>query len=258
MSENNLKLAVIVPCFNEENAIEGVVGEIKLALKDCLFLYEIIIVDDGSSDRSVERVGKLQIEDKNIKLIIHDQNYGFGSAFWSGVKTATAEFIIMIPGDGECNVKDAFTGIKIADEVDIVIPFVYNKINRTFFRRSISFVYTTIINLSFNTRLNYTNGTVIYRRTLIKEMQLISTGFFYQTEILMRLIKSGYLYAEIPVFLNKRSSGVSKALSPHSLLNVIINYIKIFAGVMLTRNLLTDIHPNSATARKIFKFSKFS
>ena len=89
-------------------------------------------------------------------------------------------------------------------------------------------------------------------------MQLISTGFFYQTEILMRLIKSGYLYAEIPVFLNKRSSGVSKALSPHSLLNVIINYIKIFAGVMLTRNLLTDIHPNSATARKIFKFSKFS
>ena len=160
----------------------------------------------------------------------------------------------MLPGDGECSISDILEGLRFTSEVDIVIPYVYNKINRSFTRRVISSIYTRIINFTFNTKLNYTNGTVLYKTSTIKKHKIKSTGFFFQTELLIRLIKSGYLYCEIPVFLQRRSSGVSKAISLKSLINLISCYIRTVIGVYITRSFIKPLDNKSATSIRIKKF----
>ena len=179
---------------------------------------------------------------------------GLGAAFRTGVQNSQGDNLVMIPGDGETNISDLLNGLYLMENVDIIIPYVYNKVNRTLIRRVISHLYTTIINFTFNTKLNYTNGTVIYRSSTINKIKNNSTGFFFQTELLLRLIKSGYLYCEIPVFLKKRSSGISKAISLKSFLNIMVSYLRAIIGIYITKTYIKPIIKNSATKKRVKAF----
>lgn len=249
-------LSIILPCLNEAKNIEKVVKDISFEISNRKITAEIIIVDDGSTDQTFAVSTQLKKKYRNIRVIKHLKNKGFGAAFWTGVKNAQGTCLIMIPGDGESDIAEALKAFSMINEVDLIIPYVYNKINRTFLRRFISKLYTAIINLIFNTNLNYTNGTVIYKTTIIRDINLNSKGFFFQTELLMRLIKSGYLYCEIPVFLKKRSSGASKAISIKSLFSVSIDLINTFVGIYITKRYLVKIKKTSSTKRRISFFQK--
>jgi hypothetical protein len=108
--------------------------------------------------------------------------------------------------------------------------------------------------MSFGIGLTYTNGTVFYRRCLLKDIELKSTGFFYQAELLIKLIRKGYLYAEVPNFLSVRGSGKSKATTLKSLWKVIKDYMRLVIAIhILRREGRTDIKkldPNSVTFKK--------
>ena len=247
-------LSIIVPCLNEEKNITNVVNNIIRETSLKKIDIEIIIIDDDSKDNTYKISRKLAEINKNVKVVKHKRNMGLGAAFLTGVKNSKGKSLVMIPGDGESSISDLLNGLYLMEDVDIIIPYVYNKINRSQLRRSISYLYTSIINFTFNTRLNYTNGTVIYKSSTINKIENISTGFFFQTELLLRLIKSGYLYCEIPVFLKKRSTGVSKAISVKSFLNILVSYIKAIIGIYITKSYITPIVKNSATKIRVEKF----
>jgi glycosyltransferase involved in cell wall biosynthesis len=247
-------LSIIVPCLNEEKNITNVVNNIIRETSLKKIDIEIIIIDDDSKDNTYKISRKLAEINKNVQIVKHKRNMGLGAAFLTGVKNSKGKSLVMIPGDGECSISDLLNGLYLMEDVDIIIPYVYNKINRSQLRRSISYLYTSIINFTFNTRLNYTNGTVIYKSSTINKIENISTGFFFQTELLLRLIKSGYLYCEIPVFLKKRSAGVSKAISVKSFLNILVSYIKAIIGIYITKSYITPIVKNSATKIRVEKF----
>jgi len=98
-----------------------------------------------------------------------------------------------------------------------IIPFIFNAEVRSKGRRLLSSIYRFVINTSFGLNLNYTNGTVIYRRSVLNTVKLNSFGFFYQAELLIKLIRNGYLYAEVPCSLSTRAVGSSKATTFFSL-----------------------------------------
>ena len=201
-----MQLSIIIPCLNEANNISKVINDILTRLSTHKIKNELIIVDDGSTDKTYEVSLALKKRCHNIKIIKHPNNLGFGAAFWSGVSEAKGQYLMLIPGDGESKIDDLINSLPMLNEVDLIIPYVYNKINRSITRRVISKIFTLLINFIFRTTLNYTNGTVIYKSAIVKKVDLHSKDFFFQTELLLRLIKSGYLYCEIPVFLEKRSA----------------------------------------------------
>jgi hypothetical protein len=93
------------------------------------------------------------------------------------------------------------------------------------------------------------NGTVMYRREVLQSLSLDSAGFFYQTELLIKAIRMGYLYAEVPYGLKKRIGGRSKAVSLKSLLKLTKDYLSIVYWVFMEAR---DVEPikNSATAKR--------
>ena len=102
---------------------------------------------------------------------------------------SSRDVVVMFPGDNENDPDDALEFYPVINSVDIIVPFIHNFNVRSFKRRLISRLYRFIVNTSFGIHLNYTNGTVFYRRRILEGIKLSSRGFFYQTELLIKLIR---------------------------------------------------------------------
>jgi hypothetical protein len=152
-----------------------------------------------------------------------------------GVQNAKNDFVTMIPGDNENDPEDVLKYYYLTKDIDIIVPFIMNIEIRSKTRRIISSLYRFIINISFGMNLNYTNGTVIYNRHILLDVNLGTTGFLYQAELLIKLIRMGYFYAETPHLLSTRGSGKTKALTFSSLFNVIGSYLKLVWAIHISR-----------------------
>lgn len=234
---NNMFLSVIMPALNEEKNIQMAVRNAIAALDDLNINGEIIVVNDGSTDRTEDIIKSLIEKDSRIKMVKHRVPRGIGTSFWNGIDNAKGDIAIMLPGDNENNPWEIFRYIKLLEHVDIVIPFVFNKEARSMFRNILSFIYRFIINTTFFVNFNYTNGTVLYRRSILKELNYRSGSFFFQTDILIRAVKKGYLFAEVPYKLNLRKDGISKAVSFPSLFKVIKGYLYLAKDYYFNKNI---------------------
>ena len=237
MAENILDVSVIMPALNEEKNILLAIKNALKAFEECGITGEIIVINDGSKDRTKEIVESFLCSDKRVRIFNHIKPQGIGTSFWDGVDNAYGASIVLLPGDNENDPWEIFRYFKLLEQVDIIIPFVFNKEARSIFRNTLSFVYRFIINSTFLVNFNYTNGTVLYRRSMLKELGFKSTGFFFQTDILVRIVKKGYLFAEVPYRLGLRKDGVSKAVTFPSLFKVIKGYLRLVRDFYFTKSL---------------------
>lgn len=231
MNEAQTSLSVIMPALNEELNIEKAVNNALNALDDFGIDGEVLVVNDGSSDQTPGLVAAIQDQEPRVRMISHESPWGFGASFWDGVDHATKDHVVLLPGDNENDPWEIMRYVPLLGHVDIVIPFVYNKEARSVYRRILSFTYRLIINVTFHTNLNYTNGTVLYRKALLLDLPYRSGSFFFQTDILIRLLRQGYLFAEVPYRLDQREGGVSKAVSFPSFLQVAKGFLKLFRDI---------------------------
>ena len=138
--------------------------------------------------------------------------------------------------------------LPLMKDVDMIIPYVYNREVRTIFRRLLSKPYKLIINLSFGMLLNYMNGTVMYRRKILDSVHLHSKGFFFQTELLIKCINRGYLYAEVPYKISPRDGGRQKAINLQSVFVVIKEYIQLLVAVYWFSGGKVNLESNTASS----------
>jgi dolichol-phosphate mannosyltransferase len=227
----SLSLSVIMPALNEEDNVLSAIERTLSAFDHLGIDGEIVVVNDGSTDNTGALVEKRAAREEAVRIIVHKTPQGIGASFWDGVKVAHGEVVTMFPGDDENEPVEALRYFHLFENVDIVVPFICNKGMRSKRREQLSSMFTTIVNLTFGTRLNYTNGTVLYRRSILSDLELRSRGFFYQTELLIKAIKRGYLFAEVPNLLRKRSSGASKAISFKSFFAVVKGYLYLVKDV---------------------------
>jgi len=228
---DDLMLSIVVPVLNEEESIERALKNIGEAIERLVAKCEVIVVDNGSVDATIEIVERRQRHCDYIKLIPNVLPRGIGIAVWEGIRNSKGRYVVMIPGDGENDTWEILRYLPLMEDVDIVIPYVYNREVRSIFRRLLSKLYKLIINLSFGMLLNYMNGTVMYRRKILDSVDLHSKGFFFQTELLIKGIKLGYLYAEVPYKISPRDGGQQKAINLHSVFVVIKEYILLLMAV---------------------------
>ena len=244
------KVSVIMPSLNEETNLSEAVRNVMDGFSFFGIDGEIVIVNDGSTDNTGKIAAGLAEKYPFIKVLHHDSPQGIGGSFWDGTRQARGEMVTMVPGDGENDAREILRYLPLMDHVDILVPFIYNKNVRSWKRRVLSVIYRGIINMSFGMSLNYMNGTVMYRKCILKDIDLGSRGFFYQTELLVKCIRSGYLYAEVPSALRQRGEGSSKATSFKSLKKVSKAYLSMLADVYLGGSGQKRISPDSVTAAR--------
>ena len=226
-------LSIIMPCLDEVNNIRSAINDALKELDDGNIVGEVIVINDGSTDDSISIIKEKASTDKRVRVINKEKTEGIGKGFWTGVNVSKYEFVVLIPGDNENSPSEVLSFYHLVNDVDVVIPFILNAEVRSISRRFISSLYRLIINISFGTTLNYTNGIVIYNKAALQSVALRSSGFFYQTELLIKLLRRGFLYAEVPQFLSKRKGGKSKALTLRSFFELLVSFIRLIVDVQI-------------------------
>ncbi|MDD2367011.1 MAG: glycosyltransferase family 2 protein [Desulfuromonadaceae bacterium] len=233
---SKILVTVVMPALNEEKNLRAAILNVLQSFEKLNISGELLVVNDGSSDNTASMAEEIAANNTMITVIHHKTPEGIGGSFWDGVKKSNGEIVVMLPGDGENDALEILRYLPLLDQVDIIVPFVFNREVRSFGRRLLSIVYREIIKASFGLSLNYMNGTVMYRKAVFAGIELQNGGFFYQTELLIKTIRRGHLYAEVPYALSRRGSGDSNATTFKSLVKVARGYISTFIEVHSANN----------------------
>lgn len=228
-------ITIVMPALNEEFNIHAAVETTLAAMDKFGVDGEVLVVNDGSTDATGRIVEEMMAGQSRVRMIRHATPQGIGASFWDGVANARGQFVCMMPGDNENDPDETLRYHRLMEHVDILVPFPINKDKRSLFRNILSFTFRTIVNATFVVNFNYTNGTVVYRRCVLGELDHHCPNFFYQCDALIRLVTRGYLFAEVPYALRARAGGKSKAVTFKSLLRVMAGYIKLAKDVYFGR-----------------------
>lgn len=243
------EITVVMPALNEEKNVSSALCDTLKAFTACGLKGEIVFIDDGSGDATGRIARSLADQDARVRIFRHERPQGLGVCFKEGVGHARAPAVVFLPGDNENFPREIFRYYRLLDDVDMVVPFVFNKEVRPASRNRASWLYRCIVNAAFAINLNYTNGTVLFRTCVVQDVDFRTTGFFYQADLLIRLLKRGYLFAEVPYRLRKRMQGDSKAVSWKSLRTVITGFLLLFVDIYFRRTEQgRRLHPDSQTA----------
>lgn len=237
MHDEKKHLTVIMPALNEAPHISQAINSSLKAFDAYGINGEIVVINDGSKDETAQIVNsEIAAHPDKIKLISHSAPMGIGASFWDGVDNARADIVVMLPGDNENDPPEILRYYKLLEHVDIVIPFLFNRESRPLFRNVLSFIYSLTINITFLVNFNYTNGTILYRKSILRDLPYRSRNFFFQTDILIRSVKKGYLFAEVPYKLGSRKCGASKAVNFPSFLKVVTGYVRLVRDHYFTKD----------------------
>jgi glycosyltransferase involved in cell wall biosynthesis len=240
-------LTLIVTALNEEDNIVPTITNALTALRDFGVDGEIVFIDDGSRDRTGEAVRAAFGADPRVRRYRHEAPHGVGASFWEGVELAGGDVVGWVPGDNEVDPWELLRYFGLLEHVDLVIPFIFNTGARSWFRRTLSSVYRFIINTTFRTNFNYTNGPILYRKSILKQLPYHSASFFFQTDALMRLTRAGYMFAEVPFIVARREHGISKAISFPSLWKVVKGYVRLVRDFYRHHPVASDISEGTQT-----------
>lgn len=193
-------LSFVVPALNEEEVIADTVRELVDVATESCSDFEIILVNDGSTDRTGSIMESLAAEDSRLRVHHNAANGGLGNAYRIGVELARNEYLMLICGDGGFPGESITLALSRVGEADIVIPVITNLRDiKTPFRYRLSSLYTALLNTLAGLDIGYFNGLPIHRTELLRSLDIRSDGFGFQGEILIKLIKAGHSYVQVPV-----------------------------------------------------------
>lgn len=210
MKDKKYSISAIIPAYNEERNIEKVILHTMETFQTLSFDFEIIIVDDSSTDRTGEIVNEIAGRSPNVHAFHHEKNLGSGGAFKTGIVHAEKDYVIFVPADNPLDVEDMKAYLPRMDVCEIVVGFRIERVGYSRFARFASFTYNRIlIPLLFNIGINDVNWISIYRRNLFTDGTITfnSTSLFWLVEILIRARRKHLIVAEVPARMKKRMYG---------------------------------------------------
>lgn len=231
-------ITLFVACYNESGNIEGTLDVIRAACAQAAITYEVVIIDDASTDGSPEIIRRY-IEshpDMPIQLHVNPKNMGLGENFGEAAFMGTGTFYRLVCGD---NVEPVETLVKVFNEIgkaDMILTYRPDDVEgKTLSRKILSRLYTKIVNFISGYNLRYYNGLPVFKRRDVMRWNPNSHGFGFQADLVTRLLDRGGSYIEVPVTSKERQTGKAKAIKlrnlcsvAHSLLNILIRRVSKF------------------------------
>lgn len=230
----NFSISVVLPAHNEEENIAKTVGNCVRYLENKVGEYEIIVVNDGSGDRTGVIVKELSSANPKIILVNHEVNRGYGSALRSGFDATTLEYIFFMDSDGQFDIQDLDSLMPYVGEKEIVIGYRQNRAD-SMIRSLNAWLYGMYIKLIFGLGVRDMDCAFkIFPKKAYQSVKPIKAdGALFSAEFLIKLQKKGYNLVEVPVRHFPREFGAQSGASIHVIL-------KMFRESWKLRNELRD------------------
>ena len=180
-------LSVFVPCFNEENNITNTLNNIKEGIRN--INYEILVVDDGSKDNTVEMIEKFKENNSNIniKIFRNNKNKGIGFNYYATAEKALGKYYMFVAGDDSLPPDEIKKTVDNIGKANMILVYFVDK--RGILRRTASKIFVIIINLITINNLKYYNGSNIYLLDDVKLCRERGSGFGFQAELITEQLR---------------------------------------------------------------------
>lgn len=206
-------LSVFLPSHNEEGNLERVVAAFSAALPRVTGDYEIIVVDDGSRDRTGQIADRLARSDPHVHVVHHEQNRGYGGAVISGIAASTRPWVMLCDGDGQFDADDVRAMAAYAEDFDLIVGHRVRRADHLG-RRLNGRAWTVLMRLLFGIRVRDIDcGFKLFRRDLINAGELRARGAMISAELLARMAGRGARIREVDVRHLPRQTGEQSGAS---------------------------------------------
>jgi len=235
MIKNIHNISLIFPAWNEEKYVEKAILEASEALKDITSNYEIILVNDGSTDKTAEIAKKLAKEDNHLRILHHKTNQKLGRAIRSGISTAKKDLIfysdIDLPFDFK-KIKEMIALMESAN-ADIISAFRFNRVGKEQRRAIYSFIYNLLIKILFKVNIKDINCPAkLFKKSIFEKVKLKSNGSFIDAELIIKSIKKGYKVSQMGLKYFPREESQSRASNIMVILGILKEMVLLYKDTM--------------------------
>ena len=222
-----VSISVFFPCYNEQENVGRTVEKALDVLGKLNADFEVIIVDDGSTDETGRIADEIAERDGRVKVVHHQHNLGYGAALQSGFKTATKELVFYTDGDGQFDINEMPALLVLIGQYDIVSCYRLNR-RESIIRRINGWCWTRLVCLMFGLNIRDIDCAFkLYKREIFDKIELSSTGALIDAEILARAVRKGYRITQKGVHHYPRTAGVQTGASIRVILRAFKELFKL-------------------------------
>jgi glycosyltransferase involved in cell wall biosynthesis len=224
-------ISLFFPAWNEEDYVERAVGRAMEVLPQLTDDFEIIIVNDASTDRTLEISESLAAKNQHIKVFSHKVNLKLGGAIRTGLASSTKDIVIYSDIDLPFDLNELGRALHLMSylEADMLCAFRFDRTSEGAKRIAYSFIYNFLIRNLFNIQIKDVNFSfkVIHRRVL-ESIELKSEGSFIDAELVVKAIQRGFRVFQMGVDYFPRTRGTSTLASPAVIAKMLKELIVLF------------------------------
>ena len=200
-------ISVFFPCYNEQDNITRTVEQSLTTLEKMDVDFEVIVVDDGSSDATAKIADEIASQNNKVKVVHHPTNLGYGAALTSGFKAASKELVFYTDGDGQFDITELPPLIPLIQKYDIVSCYRLNR-RDNLIRKINGWCWTKLVCLLFGMKVRDIDCAFkLYKREIFDNIELSSSGALIDAEILARAVRKGYTITQKGVHHYPRTAG---------------------------------------------------
>lgn len=214
----SLKISVIIPTYNEKESVASVIDGLKNVLANNDYENEIIVVDDASTDNTAEIV-----RNKDVRLLQHETNRGYGAALKYGIDNASYDIIVIIDADGTYRPEDLPMLLEAIKEYDMVVGARTGEISRIpLVRKPAKWILNRLADYLTETKIpDLNSGLRVFKKEKVQKFfPILPSGFSFTTTITLSMLTNNYSVKYIPVHYLKRE-GKSKIRPVRDTINFI-------------------------------------
>src|SRR4051794_5141317 len=205
-------LSVVLPCFNEEPNVEHAIAEAHRAGQRFARDYEILVVDDGSTDRT--RAIAAGTGDPRVRVLHHERNRGYGAAVRKGLQASTCAWVLLTDGDLQFDLAELEGFVPLAEGHELVAGFRIDRADPAL-RRASARAWNLLVDATFGVTVRDVDCAFkLMRGSAVRELRLASDGAMVSTELLVRARQAGWRIAELGVSHRPRTAGQSSGGDP--------------------------------------------
>ncbi len=202
-----LSLSIVLPAYNEETNVENAVNEVSAVAQQLDMDHEIILVNDGSTDRTGEVARELAERIPNLRIVEHFPNRGYGGALKAGFASASKELIAFFPADKQFDFREVEVLLRRIKDADIVCGYRANRRDNVI-RKLNAFGWKMVVRLLLgNLCRDIDCGFKVFRRRILSQVKMVSDGAMVDTELLAGARARGFNIVEEPLTHLPRTSG---------------------------------------------------
>jgi glycosyltransferase involved in cell wall biosynthesis len=231
--KNIKSISIVFPLYKDKNTVREMIMKSNRLLKKLKVKSEIIIVDDGCPQKSGYHAIEISKKIKNLKVIFHKKNMGYGAAIKTGLKNCNNEWIFQTDGDAEYDVNDLRKLLKKSKQSDLVVTYRLKKKYKTS-RIIISWIYNAILRLLFHTPFrDISTGSRLIKKSLLKKINLISNSPFLGAELAIKSKYKGFKVSEVGIHTYPRTFGTGSSVSFKNILLTIKEMLELFVKIKI-------------------------